>query len=1239
MLKEQDRRRLDAIVLEMTQNNEPEENISLVVEDFKQKYSGVNPSQPTPKPPPAFMAKPGEFTAALQNIGTVPTEVERGQQTLSMPKQGATGIAGALKPLEMYSKMVPASIDAAAAVTQGQSPTQTFRETMQDPNAAKNFARPLSQPAKAIGGFIGENIGVMAAGQPPPATMLSELQPGEEWKPDYRAGANAGRKVGEAVGEFAGETVTEAVTDPLMLAGAGLKIGAKAVKSTQPLIKETIAALREATAKPFQGLSDRITASDVRFLKKDLTSGAKISTLKKHGIHGATDDAIETLDQKINELSESQRTILQNANRTETQVDLQKIVNDAIDKEFGDKAKLGREDISASAKEKLKASVLSTLQDRQGLVDIADAQQIKRAWGERASFASAGERMGIDPDAPALNRGFTSAYTALRDHIEKAVQQAAGDNPAVRRQLHDLNQDIHSLISARNAISYRVGVKNRQNALPMRNTVASIAGATAGGLPGMIAASAIDASLKSPITARALDKVAKFIRGKGVAEREAIIENLLAKKGITKQEADELRSYHRRSGTTKDLEGVQIDEPLAEREWGRTGQPKPATAEPVDVETGLKRPIEYPPVNNVADLKTELQDMKRPKPLYAWERSVNRNIDQITNWFNQNADLRGNIKNESLQDWINATEYQAQNTADKKLREALQEIAEKAKLRLTTQEIAPPPRAPEADIPVGSTYKFSDKQKAKEYLRATGQNYSDDAADAFYRENNGVIPPLPDKATRAPRPAKDPETFIEAAQQAGGIRWTPEVQNQMGLTFEDARKQFPGVFSREKGNTPHQLAERLTEDLRHLGRKEYNNESVLDALFDNPKIGETQIDDNLKRMQREQEAEAEAYYTQQEQTPEPTLGDDGILRGEDGQELFKETADDNSYEYRSQHTAPNKNNNYSEPITNITKHWDDDLYSKNGARYYGDGVPYDNISINILRAIKNKPNKKIKIYRAVDKDENINEINPGDWISINKAHAIEHGKSLNGKYKIISKNVYADEVYTDGNSIHEQGYVPRENDTQELSKDRLSSQGKTRSRTEYDPETKKDKQVVAVEFSKGANVNTAMHELTHARDMTKNIPEKTKQAFVKAMGLKEWNAAAQEKLAYGVEYLAREGELPETFPKVLRARMQEIAQREYGDGTELKQVMQPLQGKNSATYEGQRIFWEGLPQDAKDAIQNALGRGVSYKRIKTISEGMKKAAKVADKQRKKVLIARLISQANREYNENKAEKK
>ncbi len=154
-----------------------------------------------------------------------------------------------------------------------------------------------------------------------------------------------------------------------------------------------------------------------------------------------------------------------------------------------------------------------------------------------------------------------------------------------------------------------------------------------------------------------------------------------------------------------------------------------------------------------------------------------------------------------------------------------------------------------------------------------------------------------------------------------------------------------------------------------------------------------------------------------------------------------------------------------------------DVYSSDAARLYGHGEPsLDNGTMSIVRSFKDRPNALVTIYRAIPKKitnadllqkvtdqmarymargkvpdgeskagwydrahaerERLRSlppeepgakdtINPGDWVTVNRQYAKEHGESaLNGEYKIISKKVKAKEVFTNGDSIHEYGYFP-----------------------------------------------------------------------------------------------------------------------------------------------------------------------------------------------------------------------
>lgn len=99
-----------------------------------------------------------------------------------------------------------------------------------------------------------------------------------------------------------------------------------------------------------------------------------------------------------------------------------------------------------------------------------------------------------------------------------------------------------------------------------------------------------------------------------------------------------------------------------------------------------------------------------------------------------------------------------------------------------------------------------------------------------------------------------------------------------------------------------------------------------------------------------------------------------------------------------------------------------DVYGPNGYEY-SLGMT---TAFSLALSYKGRPNRVVTIYRAVPKDIPRAKINPGDWVGTTRAYAKEHGEShLNGPYKIISKTVYARDLFTDGNSIEEWGYVPQ----------------------------------------------------------------------------------------------------------------------------------------------------------------------------------------------------------------------
>lgn len=74
-------------------------------------------------------------------------------------------------------------------------------------------------------------------------------------------------------------------------------------------------------------------------------------------------------------------------------------------------------------------------------------------------------------------------------------------------------------------------------------------------------------------------------------------------------------------------------------------------------------------------------------------------------------------------------------------------------------------------------------------------------------------------------------------------------------------------------------------------------------------------------------------------------------------------------DYKGLHTAPDRDS--GSPLHNVTKSsYPDDIYSlpvSTAARYYGHSIPEDTETISIIQSYKGKPDKTVKIYRAVPK--------------------------------------------------------------------------------------------------------------------------------------------------------------------------------------------------------------------------------------------------------------------------------
>lgn len=116
------------------------------------------------------------------------------------------------------------------------------------------------------------------------------------------------------------------------------------------------------------------------------------------------------------------------------------------------------------------------------------------------------------------------------------------------------------------------------------------------------------------------------------------------------------------------------------------------------------------------------------------------------------------------------------------------------------------------------------------------------------------------------------------------------------------------------------------------------------------------------------------------------------------------------------------------PAYNITLNgtYPEDVYTFNGLRYYGTGEPaMDAEAYRQIIRLHSHPDRQVTIYRAVEKGHK-GGIIPGDWVTIVRRYAIDHGKAnIQNNYRILSKIVTAKDIYTAGDSWLEWGYHPQ----------------------------------------------------------------------------------------------------------------------------------------------------------------------------------------------------------------------
>lgn len=185
-------------------------------------------------------------------------------------------------------------------------------------------------------------------------------------------------------------------------------------------------------------------------------------------------------------------------------------------------------------------------------------------------------------------------------------------------------------------------------------------------------------------------------------------------------------------------------------------------------------------------------------------------------------------------------------------------------------------------------------------------------------------------------------------------------------------------------------------------------------------------------------------------------------------------------DYGGLHRPPDPS--HGAPLHNLTVNgkYPEDVYSQQAIRYYGQHDPADGDAYRVIQEARGNPRMMVTVYRAVpyqlsskelvkryekqkayilkygkvppgvetskdrsdyydwlsdeidrlkaikeDPGSQVDSINRGDWVTISRRYAKEHGEgNLRGEYKILSAKVRAGDLFTEGDSWLEWGYYP-----------------------------------------------------------------------------------------------------------------------------------------------------------------------------------------------------------------------
>ena len=234
-------------------------------------------------------------------------------------------------------------------------------------------------------------------------------------------------------------------------------------------------------------LSRKIENVLVKPTQTDLKGGFKANTIFKYNLGGTLKQTAEKTHSLISSLSNELKS---NLAAQKTKIPVGQLLSETRKELVGNKVSTFGSNLAIrNAFNKFQKEL--KLISKNGVVDIADAQQLKRSVGKLGAWL----RGARDPESNATEKVANTLYTKLRIAIENKSP----------KEVASINAKLSELIPVENAVTRRLTVAERNSLLSLGDIVAAVPGAVN---PANWWIFVLNRVLQSGRTAKALSKIA-----------------------------------------------------------------------------------------------------------------------------------------------------------------------------------------------------------------------------------------------------------------------------------------------------------------------------------------------------------------------------------------------------------------------------------------------------------------------------------------------------------------------------------------------------------------------------------------------------------------------------------------------------------------------------------------------------------------------------------------------------------